>query len=397
MIRSVLWCASKGGHIRYTTSLAAAIAEADQPPGAPIDIGVLTTAPIGPLYESMPFPMDCIGQQIRERQDMPSTLHWLIDRIGRWPRLEYLLVKWLREHPDCRLIHLQEIHFILAPMTLTAIRRLDRRIVYTMHNIQPHRREQNRLLTALRRYWTRAMLLRVDAIVVHSETLRQELIDFYDIEPARVHVMIHGITPPHNEAGPTASLTPAPDTASGEKAVRLLCYGTLRRNKGFHHLLDALAEAPPNWEVVIAGFPNEPDYVASELEPRIARLRQAGRKIDFRLGYVDESDVAGLFANADVLALPYDGFNAQSGVLLDAMAHRKPVVVTESGALGETVRGLGIGVVTPSLAPAALREAFRAALAIPAEQLAQAWQRADVEYSWGASARTTIAIYRSLL
>lgn len=392
MIRHVVWCPSKGGHLRYSTNLVAAIERNDEAQAiAPIAPGVLTTSPLGPLYQSTPYPIECVGEEIRDRRTFPSTFHWALDRIGHHIGLERELVRWLRTHPDCRLVHLQEIHEVSGPRTARSIRGLGRKVVYTMHNVLPHRRG-NRLVSALQRRWTRRLLKQVDAVIVHSESLKKACIERYGIDSARVHVIPHGMSLPHSDSQATQA------TADGGRTrpVRLLCYGTLRPNKGFHHLLDAMEAAPAHWEVVIAGFPSDPQYARAELEPRMARLRSQGRTIDYRPGYVAEDEVATLFASADALALPYENFDAQSGVLLDAMAHRIRVFATESGALGETIRSLGFGIVTRSLDPADLRVAISETLALDEATLAKAWQKADEQYSWDSVARQTTTLYRDL-
>ena len=56
-----------------------------------------------------------------------------------------------------------------------------------------------------------------------------------------------------------------------------------------------------------------------------------------------------LLSSCDVLLLPYTSFSSQSGVLADAYAHGKPMIVTDVGALGPTVRADETGlVVAPS-------------------------------------------------
>lgn len=391
MIRRVVWCPSKGGHLRYTTNLVAALERLDRGQAQPIATGVLTTFPIGALYENTPYPIECVGTEIRERQQLPSHLHWAWDRISHHAVLHRDLLSWLRSHPDCHLVHLQEVHPVSGLFTLRGIRQLGRRIVYTMHNVQPHRR-RNRFESALQRRWVRRILDLTDALIVHSESLRKECIALYGVDPLRVHVVPHGMSLPHCSP---AAIQP-PSAATNLPPVKLLCYGTLRRNKGFHHLLDALEKAPLHWQVRITGLPSEPDYIRNELEPRIVRLRAAGRTVDYRPGYVAEKDVADLFAWASLIALPYDGFNAQSGVLLDAIAHGVPVVASDSGALGETVRDLGIGAVTQSLSPDELLTAISTALALDRVRLAAAWQSASEQYSWGNAANLTAAIYREL-
>jgi glycosyltransferase involved in cell wall biosynthesis len=72
-----------------------------------------------------------------------------------------------------------------------------------------------------------------------------------------------------------------------------------------------------------------------------------------------------LFGQASVVVLPYTAFASQSGVLHDAYAQGRPVIVTDVGALGETVREDGTGLVVPAGDAAALTEAIEQLLSDP--------------------------------
>jgi glycosyltransferase involved in cell wall biosynthesis len=61
------------------------------------------------------------------------------------------------------------------------------------------------------------------------------------------------------------------------------------------------------------------------------------------IDFIPEEDVDYFFAASDLVVLPYLKFEAQSGVLLRAYAHKKPVVVSNVGAMGELVLSDNIG------------------------------------------------------
>jgi glycosyltransferase involved in cell wall biosynthesis len=65
------------------------------------------------------------------------------------------------------------------------------------------------------------------------------------------------------------------------------------------------------------------------------------------LGYATARHKSELHATADLMVLPYTSFASQSAVLQDAYAHRLPVVVSDVGALGETIREDRTGWVVP--------------------------------------------------
>jgi glycosyltransferase involved in cell wall biosynthesis len=71
-----------------------------------------------------------------------------------------------------------------------------------------------------------------------------------------------------------------------------------------------------------------------------------------------DEEVAAVMRNAALVVLPYLGTDA-SGVLATAIGHGRPVVVSDVGSLGETVREFGLGEVVPPGDAHALAEACR--------------------------------------
>jgi glycosyltransferase involved in cell wall biosynthesis len=92
--------------------------------------------------------------------------------------------------------------------------------------------------------------------------------------------------------------------------------------------------------------------------------------------------------------LPYTEFPSASAVLCDAYAYHVPVVATDVGGLGASVRSEQTGWVVPPSDTDALATALGAALGDPS-----AWQRASANAARIAAERTperTAAILRSL-
>src|SRR5215211_7916726 len=104
-----------------------------------------------------------------------------------------------------------------------------------------------------------------------------------------------------------------------------------------------------------------------------------------------------LFEQSSLVVLPYTSFSAQSGVLHDALAYGLPVVVTDVGALGESVRRWGIGQVVPPDDDAALAGAIREML-VPSryQQVSAVVDRVRNELSWKRAAEIAIEAYRSV-
>ena len=99
-------------------------------------------------------------------------------------------------------------------------------------------------------------------------------------------------------------------------------------------------------------------------------------------------------ADATLVVLPYLRTDA-SGVLATAIGHGRPVVVSDVGSLGETVREFGLGeVATPGDAQA-LAEACRRLLSDPARLRAafEGTRAAREALTWDAAAAEHERVY----
>jgi glycosyltransferase involved in cell wall biosynthesis len=170
----------------------------------------------------------------------------------------------------------------------------------------------------------------------------------------------------------------APEPPQGRM---LLFFGLLRAYKGLDVLLRAL-DRLPDVRLVVAGDPVDP-------VPRDDR-------VEWRLGFLLEEELETLLRQAAAVVLPYLRTDA-SGVLATALGHGRPAVVSDVGALGETVRDFDAGEVVPAgdsealaaailrlLEPARLAEAFRGTLA------------ARDALTWDASAEAHERVYEAV-
>jgi glycosyltransferase involved in cell wall biosynthesis len=247
------------------------------------------------------------------------------------------------------------------------------RTVVICHNVLPHERRLGDIAL------TRALLSRVDTVLVHSPA---QAIQARDLAPAASVVTAqmpphlpcflggddppqtppaHGgaarpPVPPGPPDGGTARPLVPPGPAHGGAARlpvslgsaglpdegappiapwagRLLFFGIVRPYKGLDVLLRALAGGPPNLTLTVAG---EFWGGTAETENLVAELGIADR-VRLRPGYVPASEIPALFAAADALVLPYREATASQNALL-AFAHGVPVITTTAGALADLVR-----------------------------------------------------------
>ncbi len=186
-----------------------------------------------------------------------------------------------------------------------------------------------------------------DGAWVHtpSEFVAGEVVAEFDIDPARVRAVHHGL-PDLAGPGPTDSESSAsPWEALLPEGCRryVLAVGTIEPRKDYPLLVrafGAVAAAHPDVALVIIGSDG---WGAARLGEAIEGSPVRDRIV--RPGYLDDGALAGALRGAAVLAYPskYEGFGFPP---LQAMAAGVPVVATAGGAVPEVV-GDGAWLVAP--------------------------------------------------
>ncbi len=123
--------------------------------------------------------------------------------------------------------------------------------------------------------------------------------------------------------------------------LNVLLFGRIFAYKGLEQLVRTeavLGDRIPGLRITIAGRGDDPSSMR-ELMGDPARY-------DVRHRFIEDAEVAQLFLDADVVALPYTEAS-QSGVLNVAATFGKPIVATDVGELRRTVEGNGMGLVVP--------------------------------------------------
>ena len=209
--------------------------------------------------------------------------------------------------------------------------------VFTAHEVLPPRSAHQVDV------W-REIFATVDRVVVHSAGSGARLAEL-GVEPGKIVEIPH---PAFESANGTPVAAPSGST--------LLFFGLIRRYKGLDVLIRALPEvaaAVPETRLIVAGDPL--DEPIGPLRDLAVSLGVADR-IEWRLEYVPGDGIPALMASATVVVLPYRRIEA-SGVLADAVGNGRPAVVSDVGAIGETVRRFGAGEAVPPEDPGALAAA----------------------------------------
>jgi glycosyltransferase involved in cell wall biosynthesis len=183
----------------------------------------------------------------------------------------------------------------------------------------------------------------VDGFIVHSEFFRDAMSEYFEIDPARMHV-----TPLGLDVQDYVSFLNQSDSSRIEKRDRTIGYlARLAPEKGLHILTDAfilLKQDPAFGDVKlkVAGWLGPPNLKFAEDIWR--KLDEAGLAGQYQyLGSVDRAQKLDFFRAIDVLSVPTEYREPKGLYALEAMAAGVPIVVPDHGAFPELIHSSGGG------------------------------------------------------
>lgn len=249
------------------------------------------------------------------------------------------------------------------------------------------------------------------AIVAVSAGMRQDILRSYpQVDPARVRVIHNGIDVerwrPVQNPEFLQSIGMDPDRPS------VVFVGRITRQKGLPYLLRAAQQLPPEVQLVLcAGAPDTPE-IMSEVQELVRLLQQSRDGVIWIERMLPRDELSAILAAATTFVCP-SVYEPLGIVNLEAMACGAAVVGTATGGIPEVVDDGVTGRLVPieqvqdgtgtpvdperfvSDLAATLTEVTGDA-ARAAEYGAAGRERARSDFSWGAIADTTRALYEEL-
>ena len=295
-----------------------------------------------------------------------------------------------------KIIHFQ---WLLYPKEdyyfLIILKILRLKVVYTAHNILPHGDDLENEFESFKKIYKI-----VDKIVVHTENNKTEIINLFNLDSNKIDVIPHGVYDVFF-TNQYVSMEDAKTELGIQVDIKVvLFFGLIRKYKGLENLVDSfkmVIDKINSSLLLIAGKPGGDEDEKKYYTDYIAQLR--GRKDVMCIDkYIPFEKVSNYFSASDVVVLPYLK-TYQSGILLLSYAAGKPVVVTDTGGLSETVVDGKNGFIVPSENPVALSQAIIKILEDPAlmfEMCENVKSLADTKYSWKNIASKTVDAYRLL-
>ena len=279
-------------------------------------------------------------------------------------------------------------------------RLLGKRIVFTGHNVNAGKRDQNDS-------WLNRMSLNIqyrlcDHIFVHTEGMKTDMISEFGIPESKVSVIPFGI----NNTVPNTRLSSVEAKCQlgiSKKDKVLLFFGNIAPYKGLEYLVaafDELLKGDGHYRLLIVGKPKGPKSYWNQVRSSLENSDIADRVIA-KIEYVPDEQTELYFKAADVLILPY-AHVFQSGVLFLGYNFGLPAIAADVGNLKEEIIEGQTGFIFKSRDSSDLVDKtdkyFNSDLFHSLEsRRAEIKAYANDRYSWSKVAAITTKVYSELL
>jgi beta-1,4-mannosyltransferase len=242
--------------------------------------------------------------------------------LGRWH-------VWHMHFPELALSERRRLsalrNFALLWLSVKLARVRGTRLIWTIHNLEPHENAYPKLA-----HWLyRMLMVHLDAAICLSPSAVRSLHERHrDSSRFPTYVISHG----HFRRV-------YPDAVSQAQARRhlgidsgplLLSLGQLRRYKNLGALIRCFREAaPPDWRLIIAGEPRD-----RGLADELARSASGCQHIYISADFIEDHQLQMFLRASDLVVLPYREI-LNSGTAILALSFDCPVLVPSKGAMAD--------------------------------------------------------------
>ncbi|MEM7802126.1 MAG: glycosyltransferase, partial [Chloroflexota bacterium] len=232
-----------------------------------------------------------------------------------------ILIVWLAKRKRANAVHFQffrreRMESLLFPI----MRLLGIYLVHTAHNVLPH--EHSRI-----DYYFKYLVYRSsNAIIVHSQYIKDKLLRMFKVDPDKIAVIPHGNFDVYLPKEKITQVEAREKLSLDQATPILLFFGYIREYKGVGHLLetfDQAADEVPDVKLIVAGNPHT-EELGERYQKQIEGMRHKDRVIYVPM-FIPTEDVALYFSAADAVTLPYKHID-HSGIVHMAYSFGKPVI-----------------------------------------------------------------------
>lgn len=296
----------------------------------------------------------------------------------------YSLIRYINKmKPD--VIHIQESGNIFLIFVLPFIKGYP--IVSTQHDVRPHLGFEKGFKSSLREISRKIVTRYSNNIIVHGEYLKTVAVSYLRIKSDNIHVI------------PLGQYEVALFKKYEKKGLRedgnlILFFGRIYEYKGLEYLIKTeslITKKVPDAKIIIAG---EGENFKKYEKVMINKDNFVVH--NYRVPYKEGAE---LFQRCSIVVLPYIDAS-QSAVIPLAYAFKKPVVVTDVGAISEIVDDGVTGSIVPPKNSEALAETIVKLLRddkLRKEMGENAYKKLKTDLSWANIAEKTIKVYERAL
>lgn len=338
----------------------------------PLHVGIVPHVPYALAYGGLELQQDRTIEALR-------ALGVMVDQLDPWKRMfdAQLMHVFGSEYHQAAVIeraHTQGIPLVVTSMFMMMQPRWRFRLWRAIDRVLPPNTQRLR----------RRNLQAAKAVIAINAAERQDLIEIFDVDPSRIHVIPNGVEEYFFHATPDLFMQ------THGVSDMVLCVGMVEPRKNQLALIEATASM--GIPVVIVGppFPND---LGRAYAQRVAEAVKRHGHVTWIPG-IDHDDpmLASAYAAAAIHVLPSTA-EAQGIVTLEAAAAGARVVVSDLPSL-RSIFGTDVIYTEPTSVPA-IRAAIERSMAMPrpgAGAVRPSWL-----LTWTDVARRTIDVYRGVL
>lgn len=288
----------------------------------------------------------CKVYPVFSRKYRKYSFRWIVDRHTVMKKNIKLRENYVNDSkPDIVIVPL--IHSKYEQKYLKALLKKTK-VVVIVHDVIPPQISFSWNMRSLRKIYRMA-----DGLIVHSNNNKQLLIKKFGIDIGKLQVIPHGLVSEYKkiERKEARHLIRIDD-----EKPSLLFFGCIRESKGLEILIESLIGL--ECRLVVAGaMPYGESF--NKYKTLINNC-----KIDTveKIGYVTEEERNILFQACDYVVLPYKEFYSQSGVLMQAIRYKVPVIATDVSSFADYVDKYKMGYVCKPNDVCDLRKVIKNAL-----------------------------------
>lgn len=281
------------------------------------------------------------------------------------------------------------LNTLYVPLFLIWIKVLGYKIIWTVHNYQPHERT-----TLNDRALMKLVALLCTKAIAHNP-ISEERLKLLNLRANKVEIIGHGH---YIDSYPNTISKAEARKALGFKGSQfvILFFGHLKPYKGIEDLVHVFQKIPnpqKKYQLLIAGVGNNDSYTKS-----LHQICKSNKNIHCYFSYIEDKDVQTFFNASDIAVFPFKKITT-SGSLLLAASFRLASIAPKMGAITHLPKDIGYFYEKASNDQSALEELSKQinfAFSNPTEMITRGENafRFVKKNSWDEIAKKTIKTYQ---